>query len=85
MLKRNFVGFLMQMVPMTITKEYWALILTMLRLDSAGFPMIGSSSEQNQHLQMFHLSTNVSFEQLFLNKIKPIQEKKKTNGMKLDL
>ena len=44
------------MVPMTITKEYWALILMTLRLDSAGFQMVGSSSEQNQHLQMFYLS-----------------------------
>ena len=29
--------------------------------------------------------TNVSFEQLFLNKVKPIQEKQKKNRMKLDL
>ena len=29
--------------------------------------------------------TNVSFEQLFLNKVKPTQEKKKKNRMKLDL
>ena len=29
--------------------------------------------------------TNVSFEQLFLNKVKPIQEKQKENQMKLDL
>ena len=29
--------------------------------------------------------TNVSFEQLFLNKVKPIQEKQKMNQMKLDL
>ena len=28
---------------------------------------------------------NVSFEQLFLNKVKPIQEKQKKNQMKLDL
>ena len=34
-----------QMVPMTITKEYWALFLTMLQLDSAGFQMVGSSSK----------------------------------------
>ena len=29
--------------------------------------------------------TNVSFETLFLNKVKPIQEKQKKNRMKLDL
>ena len=29
--------------------------------------------------------TNVSFEQLFLNKVKHIQEKQKKNRMKLDL
>ena len=29
--------------------------------------------------------TNVSFEQFFLNKVKPIQEKQKKNRMKLDL
>ena len=29
--------------------------------------------------------TNVSFEKLFLNKVKPIQEKQKKNRMKLDL
>ena len=29
--------------------------------------------------------TNVSFEQLFLNKVKPMQEKQKKNWMKLDL
>ena len=29
--------------------------------------------------------TNVSFEQFFLNKVKPIQEKQKKNQMKLDL
>ena len=29
--------------------------------------------------------TNFSFEQLFLNKVKPIQEKQKKNQMKLDL
>ena len=29
--------------------------------------------------------TNVSFEQLFLNKVKPIQEKQKKNQIKLDL
>ena len=29
--------------------------------------------------------TNVLFEQLFLNKVKPIQEKHKRNRMKLDL
>ena len=29
--------------------------------------------------------TNVSFEQLFLNKVKPTQEKQKKNRMKLDL
>ena len=29
--------------------------------------------------------TNVSFEQLFLDKVKSIQEKKKKNGMNLDL
>ena len=29
--------------------------------------------------------TNVSFEQLFLNKVKPIQEKQKKNRIKLDL
>ena len=29
--------------------------------------------------------TNVSFEQLLLNKVKPIQEKQKKNQMKLDL
>ena len=29
--------------------------------------------------------TNVSFEQLFLDKVKPIQEKQKKNQMKLDL
>ena len=33
------------MVPMTITKEYWALMLTMLHLDTAGFQTAGSSSE----------------------------------------
>ena len=37
--------FLTQMVPMTITKEHWALILMTLRLDSAGLGMVGSSSE----------------------------------------
>ena len=31
------------------------------------------------------IPTNVSFEQLFLNKVKPIQEKQKKNRMKLDL
>ena len=30
-------------------------------------------------------TTNVSSEQLFLNKVKPIQEKQKKNRMKLDL
>ena len=29
--------------------------------------------------------TNVSFEQLFLNKVEPIKEKQKKNRMKLDL
>ena len=49
--------FPMQMIPMMITKEYWANILMMLCLDFAGFPTIGSSSEENQNLQMFHLSS----------------------------
>ena len=31
------------------------------------------------------IPTNVSFEQLFMNKVKPIQEKQKKNRMKLDL
>ena len=62
----------MQMVPMTITKEYWALILTMFCLDSA-----------NRRIES--VPTNVSFEQLLFNKVKSIQEKQKNNQMKLDL
>ena len=32
-------------------------MLAMFRLDSACFWMVGSSNKQNQHLQMFHLSS----------------------------
>ena len=56
----------MQMVPMAITKEYWALILTMFCLDSA-----------NRRIES--TPTNVSFEQLFFSKVKSIQEKQKKN------
>ena len=35
--------------------------------------------------QIESTTTNVSFEQLFLNKVKPIQEKQKKNQMKHDL
>ena len=62
----------MQMVPTTITKEYWALILTMFCLDSA-----------NRRIES--VTTNVSFEQLLFSKVKSIQEKQKNNQMKLDL
>ena len=62
----------MQIIPMTITKECWALILTMFCLDSA-----------NRRIKS--VSTNVSFEQLLFSKVKSIQEKQKKNQMKLDL
>ena len=38
-----------------------------------------------KHKQIESTPTNVSFEQLFLNKVKPIQENQKKNQMKLDL
>ena len=59
------------MIPMTITKEYWTLILTMLHLGFHWFPN-GWKLEPIESTP-----TNVSFEQLLLNKVKPIQEKQK--------
>ena len=67
----------MQMIPVMITKEYQALILIMLHQDSTGFQLVGS--QQNQHLQIFHVSS------CSWTKFKPIQEKQKKYQMKPDL
>ena len=67
------------MVPMTITKEYWALILTMLFFGFRWFPN-GWKLKRTESTP-----TNVSFELLLLNKVKAMQEKQKNNRMKLDL
>ena len=65
----------MQIIPMTITKEYPYDALLGFRW----FP-------NNWKLKRIEsTSINVSFEQLFLNNVKPIQEKQKKNRMKLDL
>ena len=50
------------------------------RLDFPGWKQNGW-----KHKQIESTPTNVSFEQLFLNKVNPIQEKQKKNGMKFDL
>ena len=63
--------FPMQMVPMMITKEYWALILTMLHLDSTGFQTVGSSSQ-------YHLSS------CSRTKLNLYRKNRKKNQIKLD-
>ena len=66
------------MIPMTITKEYWTFILAML----AWIPLV---SKRWKLEPIESTPTNVSFEELFLDKVKPIQEKQKKNRMKFDL